>query len=144
MYLKAPFKIFRILKGISNIQFQMSNKDYDIHERIFNYVVRVIKFLEKLPKTPTNLIFINQVTRSVTSMGANDQEADGAMSKKDFLHGFTLVRKEGKESIFWIRIIEKTNSSKFSEEVLELIEEGKEIVAIISTIIRKSLQSVKQ
>ena len=50
----------------------MSNKSYDIHERIFNYVVAVVTFLNKLPKTPTNLIFINQVTRSVTSMGANE------------------------------------------------------------------------
>lgn len=84
----------------------MSNKDYDIHERIFNFIVRVINFLNKLPKTPTNLIFINQITRSVTSMGANDQEADGALTRKDFIHGFTVVRKEGKETVYWLRLIE--------------------------------------
>ena len=117
--------------------------DYDIHERIFKYIVRVIKFLGKLPKTSNNLIFINQVTRSVTSMGANDQEADGAMSTKDFLHGFTIVRKEGKETVFWIRIIEETNSSKFRGEALELISEGREIVAIISTILKKTISSHK-
>jgi len=75
-------------------------KDNDIHERIFNFIVNVINLLNKLPKTPTNLIFINQLTRSVTSMGANDQEADGSSTRKDFVHGFTLVRKEGKESVF--------------------------------------------
>ena len=72
-------------------------KDYDIHERIFNFTVRVITFLNKLPKTPINIVFINQITRSVTSVGANDQEADGALTRKDFVHGFTIVRKEGKE-----------------------------------------------
>lgn len=75
-------------------------KEYDIHERIFNFIVMVIELFNKLPKTPTNLIIIGQATRSVTSMGANDQEADGALTKKDFIHGFTIVRKEGEETVF--------------------------------------------
>ena len=87
----------------------MNNKNYDIHERIFKFIVNVIKFLDKLPKTQTNLIFINQITRSVSSMGANDQEADGALTRKDFMHGFTLVRKEGKETVFWLRLISELN-----------------------------------
>ena len=118
-------------------------KQYDIHERIFNFIVDVIKFLNKLPKTPSNLIFINQITRSVTSMGANDQEADGASSKKDFLHCYTVVRKENKETVFWLRIIEKTNDSKFSAEAQRLIREGNEIVAIVSTIIKNTSNKPK-
>jgi four helix bundle protein len=112
-------------------------KQYDIHERIFAYIVNVINFLNKLPKTPTNLIFINQATRSVTSMGANGQEADGAGTTKDFLHGFTIVRKEGKETIFWLRIIGRTNSI-LDSDASSLINEGNEIVAIISTIIKNT------
>lgn len=118
-------------------------KDYDIHERIFTFVVNVINFLNKLPKTSTNLIFINQITRSVTSMGANSQEADGALTKKDFIHCFAVVRKEGKETVFWLRLLERTNLKKFSTEALDLISEGKEIVAIVSTIIKNASNSVK-
>src|SRR3989344_7510181 len=116
----------------------MTNRKYDIHERIFNFIVKVIKFLNNLPKTPGNIIFINQITRSVTSMGANDQEADGALTRKDFSHGFTIVRKEGKETVFWLRIIEETIPQKFSADAQELINEGREIVAIVSTIIIKT------
>lgn len=119
-------------------------KQYDIHERIFRFIVDVINFINKLPKTSTNLIFINQITRSVTSMGANDQEADGALTKKDFIHGFTIVRKEGKETVYWIRIIEKTNSPKFSIEANKLIKEGSEIVAIVSTIIKNAAGNKKE
>ena len=125
---------------MSNFQFPMK---YDIHERIFNFIVRVINFLNKLPKTPTNLVFIGQITRSVTSMGANDQEADGALSSKDFVHKFTIVRKEGKETIFWLRIIGKTNP-KFNSEANELIKEGNEIVAIVSTIIKNTINNKKK
>ncbi len=112
-------------------------KTYDIHDRIFKFIVDVINFLNKIPKTSTNLIFIGQATRSVTSMGANDQEADGALTKKDFIHGYTVVRKEGKETVFWIRIICATNP-RFQIEGELLIKEGQELVAIISTIIKNA------
>lgn len=118
----------------------MKDKEYDIHERIFNFIVKVIDLVNKLPKTPTNLVFINQITRSVTSMGANDQEADGALTNKDFIHGFTIVRKEGKETVFWLRLIGKTNV-KYQGEVDALVTEGGEIVAIVSTIIKKSFNN---
>ena len=121
----------------------MSSKSYEIHERIFNYVIDVIRFLNKIPKTPTNLIFIGQCTRSVTSMGANDQEADGASTKKDFIHKFTDVRKEGKETIFWLRVIGQTNDKRYSPEGERLISEGNEIVAIISTIIKNASKNNK-
>jgi four helix bundle protein len=62
----------------------MNNKPKDIHERIYQFVVQVLSYTKLLPKTPQNLILINQITRSVTSMGANDQEADGTDSRKDF------------------------------------------------------------
>ena len=64
---------------------QNEEKIHDIHERIYKYVVRVLKLTQSIPKTPQNLIIINQITKSVTSMGANDQEADGADSRKDFI-----------------------------------------------------------
>ena len=127
---------------MSNNQYPINSNKYDIHERIFNFIVEVINSLEKLPKTPKNLIFLNQITRSVTSMGANDQEADGAITARDFIHGFTLVRKEGKETIFWLRIIEKVNND-LDIQFESLIQEGKEIISIISTIIRKTSRSSK-
>ena len=114
------------------------NRNFDIHQRIFEFIVQVIEFLNKLPKTPTNLIFINQCTRSVTSMGANDQEADGALTKNDFIHEYIIVRKEGKETLFWIQLIMRTNNSVNTEEGNKLIKEGNELIAIISTIIKNT------
>jgi len=112
-------------------------KNYDIHDRIFEFVIAVINFFNELPKTPANLIFINQGIRSVTSMGANDQEADGASSTKDFLHCYTVVRKETKETVFWLRVISRTNKD-FVKAADELVKEGKEIAAIVSTIIKNT------
>ncbi|OGD88556.1 hypothetical protein A3A54_02480 [Candidatus Curtissbacteria bacterium RIFCSPLOWO2_01_FULL_39_62] len=118
-------------------------KKYDIHDRIFSFIVRVIEFLNKIPKTPTNLVFINQCTRSATSMGANDQEADGTQTKKDFVHMYTIVRKEGKETVYWVKLIENTNSERYRHESWEIVNEGNEIIAVVSTIIKNTLKSSK-
>ncbi|MBI3290129.1 four helix bundle protein [Candidatus Microgenomates bacterium] len=121
----------------------MKEREYDIHDRIFKFVINVINLLNKLPKTPANLIFINQCIRSVTSMGANDQEADGALTRKDFIHCFTTVRKEGKETVFWLRIINSTNI-RFAVDAGNLSKEGGEIVAIVSTIIKNADKNKKE
>ena len=110
---------------------------YDIHERIYNFIVRVIKLVNILPRNASNLVIINQILRSVTSMGANDQEADGSLTKKDFIYCYTTVRKEGKETNFWLSLIADTNPL-FKPRMEEVIQEGKEIVAIISSIINKT------
>jgi four helix bundle protein len=117
----------------------MNNKPKDIHERIYQFVVQVLSFTKTISKTPQNLILINQITRSVTSMGANDQEADGTDSRKDFIAKYCLVRKEGKETNYWLRLINDTNET--DSKILYLMQEGKEIVKIVSAIILKTKES---
>ena len=114
------------------------NKTYDIHERIYKFIVRVIILVNKLPKTPSNLVIIAQILKSVTSMGANDQEADGTLTKKDFVNKFGIVRKENKETNFWLRLIADTNSPSIGDEGLDILKEGHELVLIISSILNKT------
>ncbi len=67
-------------------------------------------------------------------MGANDKEADGAATKKEFVYRFGVVRKEGKETNFWLRLIGAINPAK-KDKASILKKEGEEIVAIVSRII---------
>ena len=112
-------------------------KKYDIHDRIYSFIVEVIKLVNKLPRSESNKVIISQILRSVTSMGANDQEADGTLTKKDFLHTYTIVRKEGKETNFWLSLTADTNP-QMKAESKNLLLEGKELVAILSSIINKT------
>src|SRR5258708_37330291 len=84
----------------------------DIHERIYKFVIRVLNLIKYIPKTSENIVLIGQITRSATSMGANDQEADGAINRKDFVAKYSIVRKEGKEINYWLKIISDTNRSE--------------------------------
>src|SRR5260221_14441871 len=109
----------------------------DIHPRIYQFVIRVLKLIKQLSKTPENVIIINQIVRSVTSIGANDQEADGALSKRDFIHKYSLVRKEAKETEYWLRIIADTNDS-LKGRMKNLLQENMEIIKIVTSIIYKT------
>lgn len=115
----------------------------DIHDRIYKFVIRVLKLIRQLPKTPENLIIINQITRSVTSMGANDREADGTTTKKDFIHKYSIVRKEGKETDYWLNIIADTNDY-LKPRMKDLILEGQEIIKIVSTIIYRTKKNTNR
>ena len=115
----------------------MTNKKYDIYERLFKFVVSVIKLVRLVSRTEENKIITIQVLRSATSMGANSEEADGASSKKDFVHCFTMVRKEGKETGFWLKLLSELNP-RLHSQLEVLIEECGEIVAIVSKIISNS------
>jgi four helix bundle protein len=110
---------------------------FDIHGRIYDLIVRVIKFTNTLPKTDSNSVIIQQLLRCATSVGANDQEADGATSRKDFIHCYTIVRKEIKETNFWLKLIADTNPT-FRPKMSAITKEGQEIALIVSTILNKS------
>jgi four helix bundle protein len=113
------------------------NKYYknDIHERIYKFVIRVINLTKTLAKTPQNEVIIHQIVKSATSMGANDQEADGAESKKDFIAKYTIVKKENKETNYWLRVIEDTNPEEMVKRYEDIRKEGLEILRIVSAII---------
>ena len=102
-----------------------------------SFVVRVIKLVNLLPKNESNAVIIPQILRSVTSIGANDQEADGSLTKKDFIHCYTIVRKETKETMFWLKLVAETNPTIQTKMSL-VIQENQELASIISSIINKT------
>lgn len=128
-------------QSIENVQMKNARK-IDIHERIYKFVIRVINFTKEVSKTPQNLPIIDQLVRSATSMGANDQEADGSITRKDFIRGYTIVRKETKETNYWLSILADTNPV-LAPRMVQLRQEGKEIAKIVSSIIISTKKRAK-
>lgn len=112
----------------------MKKKEKDIHDRIYKFILEVLKFIKEVPRTPENLVLIRQVVKSVTSIGANATEADGAESKKEFIYRFSVSKKEAKETKFWINLISDYNP-RLRRKPSRLLEENEEIIAIVSKII---------
>lgn len=108
----------------------------DIGERTLEYSLRAIRLYRALEdlRDSAGLIIAKQYLRSATSIGANVAEAQSAESKADFIHKYSLAQKEARESLYWLRLLEKS-------EIVDgcrldpLIHETDELVAIITTII---------
>jgi len=110
-------------------------KTYDLEERTANFGEQVIDFLKTLPKNAISIPLISQLVRSATSIGANYMEADGAESRKDFMHKIAICKKEAKETRHWLRMIAKANADR-APEARELWKEANELALIFSAIIR--------
>lgn len=116
----------------------VNSKQYDLEDRTFRFARNVRNFVKKIPKTISNIEDIKQVCRSSGSMGANYIEANEALSKKDFIMRIKICRKESKESVYWLKLLD-TNDDKNKEMTREeLINESTELMKIFSAIMRKS------
>ena len=78
---------------------------FDIKERTFLFGVRVIKLVGKLPRTVAGIEVGRQLIRAGTSVGSNMEEADGTVSKRDFVNQVKAARKEARESRYWLAMI---------------------------------------
>ena len=118
------------------MQNKYSGTDKDIHTRIFKYVTSGLIFLRTIPKNSETISITEQVGRSLTSIGANDQEADAALTRKDFIAKYVIVIKETQETVYWWKILKELGYG--DEKLDQLIDEGKEIFKVISVIIKNT------
>jgi len=121
---------------------QNSKRIYDLEERTFEFAKSVRLFVKTLPKSIGNIEDCKRLIKSSGSVGANYREANEALSKKDFVFRIKISRKEAKESIYWLRLIDESNRLPNSEEAEGLIQEANELKKILSSIVQKS-KSIK-
>ena len=116
----------------------MENEPQDIRERSFEFAVRIVKLSQELDQSPgTPRTLANQILRSGTSIGANIEEAHGSQSKADLTAKMYIACKEARETLYWLRLLIK--SELISEKKLSsLKDEANQIVAILTTIVKKS------
>ena len=103
----------------------------EFKRRLYNWVLRLIKFIDKLPKTSVCEIMGKQLLRSGTSTLANYIEANSASSKKDFINFFTHALKSGNESKVWLTLLRDLDKGD-KKELEWLLQELIEICNIIA------------
>lgn len=110
---------------------------YGLEERTFQFAKACRLFVKTLPKTIANIEDGKQLVKASGSVGVNYREANEALSKKDFLMRMKISRKESKESVYWLKLIDETNDLK-NNDAKKLIQEATELKKILSSIIEKS------
>lgn len=114
-----------------------NKKKFDLEERTAKFGEEVIKFAQTINKNEITKPLIGQLVRSATSIGANYMEADGAESRKDFIHKLGICKKECKETKHWLRMI-ATADLISKDKCQNLWRECQELTLIFSAIINKT------
>ena len=98
-------------------------------EKSFAVSTRCIRLNQYLNQQK-EFVIAKQVLRSGTSIGANVQEAVAAESRADFIHKLSILLKETKETMYWVRqlaltgyltLVMKRSLLKDLEEVFRLL-----------------------
>jgi len=69
-----------------------------VAEKSFLFAVRIVKLYQHLSEKKKEFVLSKQILRSGTSIGANVEEAEGAISKADFSNKISIAYKEARET----------------------------------------------
>lgn len=112
----------------------------ELELRCLKFATDVRDFCRKLgTRDEINLVYIKQVIRSSSSIGANYIEANEKLGRQDLLMRLRIARKEAKETQYWLALIVTDDQQK-----IELLKkEVEELKKILSAVIIK-LQPIQQ
>lgn len=114
-----------------------NNKIYDLERRTFTFAHDVRLFVKRLPRTIISIEDLKQLIRSSGSIGANYIEASEALSKKDFYMRIKICRKETKETIYWLNLLDIENE-ELKKACIKLIDEATQLMKIFGSILTSS------
>lgn len=117
----------------------MNKKTQELLDRTFFFGVNTLKFLKTLPDDFVYRIPKGQVGRSCGSVGANYEEAQGAVSKRDFPNKIGISYKEARETLYWLWILEQLyDEPVYRKDFQFFIKEVQELKNIFATIKKPS------
>jgi four helix bundle protein len=108
-----------------------------IRARTFQFALEIVRFYRKLTTTtdvPGHLA--RQMLRAGTSIGSNVEEAKSAYSRRELASKYSISLREARECHYWLRLI-RADQPQLAQEADRLIEECNQLIAILTTIVRK-------
>jgi len=117
-----------------NIKMQNDKSKFkdDFKRRLYNFTLRLIKFLDTLPNDNVSKRIGDQLLRSGTSILGNYIEGQSASSKKDFTNFFNTSLKSSNESKLWFALLRDSKRVK-NKDVEWFLKELGEIANIFAS-----------
>ena len=109
-----------------NVKFKKEFK-----ERLYRFVLRLLKFISTLPRNAITIVIIDQLVRSGTSILSNYIEARASSSKREFTNFFQYCLKSANESKVWLTLLRDTDNGD-KKEIAYLLKELEEIAKIFA------------
>ena len=112
------------------------SRKYDLSERLIEFAVRIIELVERLPRTLAGRHVGGELLRCGTSPAPNHAEAQGAESKRDFIHKMRIALKELREAKVWLRITQRKMAKGIEKQIEWLLNESNELIKIFVSSIK--------
>jgi len=107
---------------------------FDVCERTFAFALSTIRLCNDIGYTTASGIVTKQLIRSATSVGANVEEAQSAISKADFIRKMFIALGEAREAHYWLRLLIATGLAD-SRSAASLLEECNQLKRILGAIV---------
>lgn len=111
----------------------MASSKNQLREETIDFAVKVSDICENIKGCG---VYINQLLRSSSSIGANLHEAKYAQSRADFIHKLEIALKESSETDYWLELIYR--KGRLSEETYKSLKNDcgiirRKLIASITT-----------
>ena len=80
----------------------MPDAKNQLREESINFAIHVSDICDEIKGCP---IYVNQLLRCSSSIGANIHEAKYAQSRADFIHKIEIALKESSETDYWLELL---------------------------------------
>ena len=107
----------------------------DLEDRLVDFAVRIITVIEALPSSRAGNHIAGQLVRSGTAPAPNYGEAQSAESRKDFSHKMKIALKELRETLIWLKIIDRKPLCE-PAKMTDITKECDELIAIFVTSVK--------
>lgn len=121
----------------------MSNKPFDLEDRLIDFAVKVIKLTEQFPVTCAGKHIGGQLVRSDSSPALHYGEAQSAESRNDFIHKMKVCTKELKETFSCLKMVHRLEWIHY-EKLELLLNENNQLISIFVKSIDTARRNLKK
>jgi len=119
-------------------------KDNLILQKSYEFSLKIIEMYKFLCEDKKEHLLSKQLLRAGTSIGANVNEAQAGMSKKDFVAKISIASKEARETRYWLELLADSGYiSKTDNKIKNLFEEIESIISILTKIVKTGASNEK-
>ena len=135
---------------MSNIEWWILNNEvknknamerkFDLNERLIDFAVMIIELYGEVTKSPAGIYLADHMMRAGISPSLHYGEAQGAESRKDFIHKLGILIKELREPLNAMNVIRKAKLVRTNEKCDNAVKECIELISIFN----KSIVTAKK
>ncbi len=115
-----------------------------IVNKSYQFSLMVIELYKFLTNEKKEYVLSKQLLRCGTSIGANINEAQAAISKKDFVAKISISSKEARESKYWLMLLKDSGYIDGNKiKVQKLLQKIDSIIKITTSIVKSGQKNAK-